>query len=381
MHTENTIRMAGGHDPRVSIIIPARDEEANLERCLRSLVVQRGISFEIIVVDDGSADRTREIAETFTRAGDCPFLASNSYLKGVRVMDARPLAEGWTGKSNACATGAESAAGEWLLFTDADTEHLEGSLAKAVAEAEEHCAGLLSYSPEQVLAGASQKLVMPLIFAELATTYKPREINDPRSKAAAANGQYILIRESTYRAVGGFASVKATLLEDVELARRVKASGESIRFRLGKGAVRAHMYRDWSEMQAGWTKNLALLFSRPKYLAAKRLFEFFLLMLLPVFAVMSAIARHEMVALVEAFVATVLWIEVVIRTSRAHSGALSTILGAFGLPLFAALLLRSAAAYQQRQVVWKGRTYTGSVTSDPLSQSNTVEVAKSAGVR
>src|SRR3982074_3270955 len=107
--------------PAVSVIVPARNEEACLGACLESLVVQTGVSLEIIVVDDHSTDRTREIARSFT---------------GVRVVEAGPLPEGWTGKNNAVAAGAREARGQWLLFTDADTVHLSGSLARGVAEAQ-----------------------------------------------------------------------------------------------------------------------------------------------------------------------------------------------------------------------------------------------------
>ena len=356
--------------PKVSVIVPARNEEANLERCLRSLVLQRGILFEVIIVDDGSTDGTREIAESFTRAKSCPFIASNADLTDVTVLDARPLIDGWTGKSNACATGAEVARGEWLLFTDADTHHLEGSLATAVAEGEAHSVAMLSYSPEQELVGLEQHLLMPLIFAELATVYKPREVSDPRSEAAAANGQYLLIRHSVYDRIGGFASVSGSLLEDVALARNLKATGEKIRFRLGKGLVRTRMYRNWSEMQAGWTKNLALLFQHGSRLAISRFAEFLSLILIPIFSVLSAITRHEMVALVEAVVAAVFWIEFIVRVRRAHFGVASTLASVFGLPLFSMLLLRSVAAHQNGSITWKGRTYAGSVTSERKDLSN-----------
>ena len=196
--------------PTVSVIVPARNEEASLGACLESLTNQTGVSSEIIVVDDASTDRTREIAQSFP---------------SVRVVDAGPLPARWTGKNNAMAAGAKVAAGEWLLFTDADTVHLPGSLARAVAEASQLGASLLSYSPEQEVHGFWQKAVMPVIFAELAATYRPALVSDPRSPAAAANGQYILIARAAYDAVGGHAAVSASLLEDVALARAVKASG------------------------------------------------------------------------------------------------------------------------------------------------------------
>ncbi len=131
--------------PVVSVIVPARNEEACLGACLESLVAQTGANLEIMVVDDASTDRTRQIAQSFV---------------GVHVIDAGPLPPGWTGKNNAMAAGAKQARGEWLLFTDADTVHRSGSLARALAEAQQHDAALLSYSPEQEVHGFWEKAVM-----------------------------------------------------------------------------------------------------------------------------------------------------------------------------------------------------------------------------
>jgi len=189
-------------DLQVSIIIPARNEEANLGSCLESLVGQPGVSFEIIVVDDHSTDRTREIA---------------SSLPGVRVIDAGPLPVGWTGKNNAVAAGARVSRGEWLLFTDADTLHLPGSLVRALSEAQESGTEMLSYSPEQIAITFWEKAVLPVVFAELARQYPPAEVSDPNSTAVAANGQYILVKRSAYDAVGGHAAVASSILEDVAL--------------------------------------------------------------------------------------------------------------------------------------------------------------------
>ena len=202
----------------VSLIVPARNEEACLGACLQSLSSQVGVSFEIIVVDDGSIDRTPEIARSFP---------------AVRVVHPGPLPPGWTGKNNALVAGAKEARGEWLLFTDADTVHRAGSLVRSVAEARERGAALLSYSPEQEVHGIWEKAIMPVIFAELASTYRPSEVSDPASPAAAANGQYILISREAYDAVGGHAAVATSLLEDVVLARAVKASGRKLFFRYG----------------------------------------------------------------------------------------------------------------------------------------------------
>ena len=250
--------------PKVSVIIPARNEEANLERCLRSLVVQKGVAFEILVVNDASTDRTRALPRALPGFASVRSLASIRFLVDVHVLDApQPLPEGWTGKANALVAGEAAARGEWLLFTDADTEHLEGSLAAAVAEAEQHRADLLSYSPEQLLTGVRQQLLMPLIFGELATQVqssarqRSRVCRTPPPTANTCSSG----RRFTAR-IGGFASVATELLEDVALARRYKQQGHTIRFRLGRGLVRTRMYNYWEELRLGWTKNLALALSQ-----------------------------------------------------------------------------------------------------------------------
>jgi glycosyltransferase involved in cell wall biosynthesis len=247
--------------PAVSVIVPARNEEACLGACLDSLLAQTGVDFEIIVVDDQSSDGTREIAAS--RAG-------------VRVIEAGPLAEGCSGKCNAAQSGADVARGAWLLFTDADTVHLSGSLQRSLREAREHQVALLSYSPAQEVHGLMENAVMPVIYAELATTYRPKDVCDPASAVAAANGQYLLITRAAYDAVGGHAAVSHSLLEDVALAKAVKRSGRKLLFRFGGDAVRTRMYRTWHDLRDGWTKNLALLFPQTLRLAAIRSIEFLL---------------------------------------------------------------------------------------------------------
>jgi glycosyltransferase involved in cell wall biosynthesis len=340
--------------PTLSVIIPARNEETCLGLCLESLVAQVGVDFEIIVVDDHSTDRTREIAQSF---------------RGVQVIAAGPLPDGWTGKNNALAAGARAAQGEWLLFTDADTVHLPGSLARSLHEAKRHGAELLSYSPQQIVKGFLEKSVMPVIFAELASCYRPSEVSDPASPAAAANGQYILITRAAYDAVGGHAAVARSLLEDVALARAVKQSGRKLRFRYGGDAVRTRMYRNWTQLRDGWTKNLALLFPSPVLLAIWRAVEFVLV--IACFAALAEAlrARDYIHALLYAAVPLV----TLARICRAHFPWDATILALFGLPLFSYLLLRSKRAHAHGKVSWKGRTYSDLAPRD-ASKSNPLTV-------
>jgi glycosyltransferase involved in cell wall biosynthesis len=374
--------ITSGSVPKVSVIIPARNEEANLERCLRSLVVQKGIAFEILVVDDASSDRTRSIAETFTRVRNCPFIALNQCIVDVHVLDApQPLPEGWTGKANALAAGEAAARGEWLLFTDADTEHLEGSLAAAVAEAEEYSADLLSYSPEQILTGVRQPLVMPLIFGELALQYSPWRVNDPALPDAAANGQYLLARAAAQRKIGGFASVATELLDDVALARRYKQQGCKIRFRLGRGLVRTRMYSNWDDLRVGWTKNLALLFPNARELARKRSQEFRRLLISLLVAPLWTVFYFSHAGVAGDWFWTVMiglfWFFTLLnlaafytRVARAHFPFWTTLLSIAGLPFFAGLLRASAKAHEQGTVTWRGRVYSTAGAEVRASASN-----------
>jgi len=358
----------------VSIIVPARNEEASLGDCLQSLTAQTGVSYEVIVVDDGSTDRTREIAQSFA---------------GVRIVSPGPLLAGWTGKNNAVVAGAREANGRWLLFTDADTVHVLGSLARALAEAKENKAEMLSYSPQQIAVTFWEMAVLPVVFAELARQYPPGKVSDPASPVAAANGQYILIRRETYDAVGGHTAIADNLLEDVALARAVKGTGRSLRFRYAQDTVRTRMYRNFRQLREGWTKNLALLFPNPGWLAVRRLlwwgiawgFAFF-----PVIAWAAAKAaeRFGFVSAEQTLfhwsglirsawwspLLLVLAMPLVMRLRRANFTWNMEVLGAlFGMPMFSYLLLRSKKAQARGQVSWKGRAYSIGTRKEEMTEA------------
>jgi glycosyltransferase involved in cell wall biosynthesis len=324
-------------DPLISVIIPARNEELNIGRCLNSLVVQQGVDCEIFVVDDHSTDRTSQIAAAFD---------------GVRVIPANPLADGWTGKANAIATAVPLARGEWLLFTDADTVHAPGSLANSIAEAQEYGVSMLSYSPGQETGGFWERAVQPVIFAELSRAFVYDEINRADSAMAAANGQYILMRRSAYDAIGGHAAVRGSLLEDVELARAVKRVA-TLRFRYAPEAVSTRMYRDTRSLVEGWTKNLAALFPHALPLAIRRVLESVILIGGPVALIWTPWAALS--SLVYAGFT---------RRLRRGGWPLSQVpRSILGLPFFAWLLLRSYWMYSiRKRVTWKGRSYATGTT-------------------
>ncbi len=346
----------------LSVIIPARNEEDCVGDCLWSLVRQQeqgfelGADWEILLVNDGSSDGTRGIAESFA---------------GVTVLDAGPPPRDWTGKASAAWTGTQAARGEWLLFTDADTIHEPESARRAIAEAERHGVGMLSYSPRQLVKGLAQRAVMPLIFGDLAATYRPTKVNDPASYVAAANGQFLLVRRDVYEEIGGHAAVKSAILEDVELARIAKHQRLGLRFRYAPEQVSARMYRSFGAMWQGWTKNLALLFGNAPALAAMRLLQLTVLAGIPLlmwfFATSNLIYRGDpsRVLYREMGIAAlgIVWLRALwgfySRVTKSSFRFRDVVWAPLGVPLYAAMLWQSWFRLTVlRRVEWKGREVT-----------------------
>jgi len=233
----------------------------------------------VIVVDDGSTDGTAAILKD---------LASG--LPKLSVLPAGELPVGWVGKNHAVAVGAAAAHGDWLLFTDADTYHLPGAMARALADAAEHRAALVSYSPEQEMETWWERALILQIYWMLSRRYTFKKVNDPRVPDAAANGQFILVRRDVYESVGGHLAIANEMLEDVALARLVKRAGSGLYFASGLGVVRTRMYRSFGAMWEGWTKNLYALIGGSLFSLIGELVDWFVLLSLVV--VLSARAVY-----------------------------------------------------------------------------------------
>jgi glycosyltransferase involved in cell wall biosynthesis len=342
---------------RLSVIVPARNEADSLPACLDSLLTQSepgfalGLQWELILVDDDSTDQTPHIAR-----------AAAATHPGVTVLQAPPLdlsdRGGFTGKNNACWAAAQQARGAWFLFTDADTIHQPGDLSRALHEAEKYHAALLSYSPRQIVTGFWQNAVMPLIFSELASVYPPKQVSDPNSRLAAANGQFLLLERDAYFSVGGHRKIGREILEDVALARAIKRAKFGIRFRYAPEALSARMYRTLPQMIEGWTKNLALLFPSPLLLAFWRILDLLLFFGLPILALALWPSRP----LWQPGVILIIWVRTLFRfygrVARSNFPAFSIAVSILGIPLFVFLLVRSSIHHQvSKSVRWKGRTY------------------------
>ena len=332
----------------VSAIVPARNEEGVIAACVESLAVQKEIA-EILVIDDQSSDRTAEIVRSLSVR-----------YPNVRLLGATELPPGWVGKNNAVWIGAREARSEWLLFTDADAVHAQDSAAKALAIAAENGAALVSFSPEQVMQTWYEKAVIPYVFTRLSSRFRFGEVNDPKNSAAAANGQFILIRRDAYDAVGGHASISGDVIEDVALAARVKAAGYRIWFGSGKGIVRVRMYRSFAAMWEGWKKNLFSLMGGNRKAVKTEVARALLPILLVLLATVSVGGVTESILLAATVLGMgVLGILIAYDADLERSG-FSTRLLVYGIPgriLFAGMLWASYRSHRGGRLEWKGRAY------------------------
>src|SRR6266487_2955257 len=238
--------------PQVSIIVPARDEERNIRRCVESLLEQSYQNYEVIVVDDGSTDDTPHILENI--------IQTHPHGNRLWVLRLRELPPGWAGKPHAIHAGVQESHGEWLLFTDADTWHAPNALQCALTSAQNTGSDLYSLGSGQELPGFWEKVMMPMAYLGISMMYPIKKVNDPLSSIAIANGQFILIHRVVYDILGGYArpELRNTLLDDRDLAYTVKQQGFRLRLEDGRDLVHVQMYRGLREAWRGWRKNAFL---------------------------------------------------------------------------------------------------------------------------
>jgi chlorobactene glucosyltransferase len=232
------------HQPKVSLLIPARNEQANLELLLPTLVAQDYANLEIIVLNDHSTDRTLEIAQSYA--------ARNSRL---RVIECGELLEGWLGKPNACRQLAEAATGEILVFTDADTLWQPEAISLCVKAMQATKADAMCAWPQQILSGWFSSLVQPWMTWSVLALLPVWLIPNPKYRLiVSANGQMLAFKRDCYASIGGFEPVKHSILEDMALARNVKAQNKRFVLLNGLGSIKCKMYSSTQETFDGFAK-------------------------------------------------------------------------------------------------------------------------------
>jgi chlorobactene glucosyltransferase len=258
-------------DLPASVLIPARNESAVIGQTLTGLLAQNYANIELLLLDDNSSDDTAAVAQK-SAAGD----------DRLQIFSGQPLPPGWLGKNWACQQLSAAAVGDWLIFTDADVRWSPGALRALLAHARHTRADLLTVWPTQHTQSWGERLVVPLM-SLVVLGYLPLPLvhHTPFAAFAAANGQCLAFRRSAYQKIGGHDAVANNVLEDVTLARRIKANGLRLRMADGAGLISCRMYPNWDAVRDGFAKNiLAGYGGRVSLLALAGLFHW-LLFLLP----------------------------------------------------------------------------------------------------
>jgi chlorobactene glucosyltransferase len=339
--------------PFLSLLVPARDEAANIEACLRGLLAQDYPAFEVIALDDESSDGTGGILARLAAADP-----------RLRVITGGPPRAGWTGKANACRQLAEAARGDLLLFTDADVRHAPPLLRHAVATALALDAGLLSIFPTQITVTWLERLIVPLMQHFTVFTLLPLPLlRRARAPAfAAANGEFLLFQRAAYRACGGHGAVRGAVLEDVGLARAVKAAGYRVALADGERLVTCRMYRNAAEVWAGFSKNLFAFVNRSYAFLAVAALAGLALWTLPPLLALAALPGALRVGgpawagaalpLAEYAVA----VGMRLALARRFGGrAGDAFLHPLGMAILVAIAINSARLARRGRAVWKGR--------------------------
>jgi chlorobactene glucosyltransferase len=342
--------------PRVSIIVPARNEQINIQPCINALLNQDYSAghFKVVVVDDHSTDSTFAMASSIARRSS-----------QVKLVQSPTLPPHWVGKSHACWIGSKAvnAEDEWLCFIDADVEAEPGLLTSAMAVAISGHFDLLSLAPRQRLGSFAERLVMPCGLYLMAFRQDLASVQAERSDKVTATGQFMLVRRGAYDLVGGHAAVHDAICEDVALALLIKKSGGHVILQDGKFLLSARMYAGWSSLWTGISKNLVDMLGGERATLVTAAIAFVLAwacVLVPALDAFSCArgTSESCIALVPAILGS-------LAAFGLHmAGALYFripfwygLLFPLGYTVGAGLALESLRRRRRRRIVWKGRTY------------------------
>ena len=338
----------------VSVLIPARDEEATIGRCLRSVLSQDHPRIEVIVLDDRSTDGTGSVVDEIA-AQDAR----------VQRIEGSPLPEGWKGKCHALHQAADRAKGAWLLMVDADVELAPGALTAALGAATALDAEMISWFARQRVVTVWERVLQPFILDFILTHSDPRRVNDPAREDCIANGQFLMVRSDVYREVGGHEPVRDSIVEDMAFSRLVKSTGFRYRLLDGVDVMWTRMYTSLGDIWRGWTKNFyAGLHGRRSVVAAALLYLLFT-GILP-FVLLAVATAHAysgtpsllFLALSAASVIALFAYRLAIIGRSAPPSVLGVVLHPLAALVLGAIIVESTyRAATGRPVRWKGRDY------------------------
>jgi hypothetical protein len=354
-----------GNAPALSVVVAAKDEEDNIESCLRTMLQQDYPDFELIAVDDRSTDRTGEIIDAIAQEDD--------RLQAVHVTELPP---GWGGKNNAMRAGIERARGNWLCMIDADCRQVcQGTLSAAMHYALRHRTDLLSVLPVLEMRTFWEHVAQPVCSGVMMIWFRPDRVNDPRHRAAYANGAFMLMRRDAYEQVGAHAAVRDKHNEDMHLAALVKGAGLSLRVVRSEGLYLTRMYTSLGAIVRGWTRIFHGTFGTPGRLATSMVVVLLVSMLpwLATAGTVSAVAAGAggwwWAALGAAAASLALQVSALVpyyRILHARAGLVWT----YPLGCVVALVSLVQAMGKTRRgakLVWRGTQYTTGQRREPVS--------------
>ena len=342
----------GGIDrepPRLAVLVPARNEESNIEACLADLRASEHVDFEILVIDDGSSDATATLVRDV-----------GAHDPRVTLLQAPPRPEGWCGKSWALAHGVARVDPriDQLCFVDADVRLAPDTLARAATYAREHDAAMVSLLPSLTTKTFWESVVQPVMGMMMFVFQPLGEVNDPRAELAVANGQFLWVDRRAYQRRGGHAAVRSEIVEDVALARAFKAAGERVALVLAPEGMRTRMYDGLASMWRGWGKTIHPYLQRGPGRIWLGVLVFTALLWLP-FTTLGFVASSGALplALNAATVATILANTALFRAKMGQPLRHALLWPVAIAVLLALFTWRTLGAWAGWRVEWKQRTY------------------------
>ena len=352
--------------PKVSVILPARNEGRYIARCLDSLLGQDYPNFEIIAINDSSTDGTGEIMKAY---------AAND----LRVMhiDASPKPEGWTGKNWACYQGFLRARGELLMFTDADSKHLPSTMSLAVGHLMSENLEALTAVPRLICNDFWTKVTLPVLATFLHTRFSPIRVNDPNTKTGYFFGSFFIITRSTYEAIGTHEGVKEELVEDGALGGKVKASKFRMKMVRGESHIDAVWARDLPTLWQGLRRLMIPIYYQDKVNAYMMAMAVFFILFapfasLPYLPVASFAGGNISFQILFGLQISAIALIMVTTAVQCRLAIFESPVYAFAAPLSGALISLSfmsaiADAKKKGAVSWRDRKYIISKTQNPVS--------------
>jgi chlorobactene glucosyltransferase len=331
---------------RLTVIVPARNEENNIGECLRALLASEYSALSVVVVDDSSSDRTAEIARE---------LASRDAR--LQLVAAGALPAGWLGKNHALFVGTRGVTSDFLLFVDADLRVAPDCIARAVCTAERSGADLLCLVPATDSRSFWEDVVQSLIVQLICTVLPAREINNPDKPHAAGTGPFLLFRRSAYERIGGHEAVRDQVVEDLRLAEEIKKNGQRLLLTRSRSA-RLRMYDSLHSIVAGWSKNFHVALGRAQWAAPLVGAALIFFYTGPLVATTLSLVRGDAVATGLAGCALALQLGGRVAFAVGYGAHLRRVLWMpFGALIVAWILVRSAVLQRAGATLeWKGRT-------------------------